>query len=117
MCLTCEVTKKLTREEIPSPPKDGANCHGMFMEVRTKLSALWFGVVPDYDEQGARWDSNLGSIAESRLKELYPAMPVPHHSVLVWYCTVVWQVIYIKAVTQDKQELRSLYECPIYTTR
>ena len=51
--------------------------------------------------QGARWDISQGSIAESRLKELYPAMPV----------------ICIKAITQDKQELRNLYECPVYTTR
>ena len=33
MCLVCEVTKKLTREEIPSPPRDGANVHGLYMEV------------------------------------------------------------------------------------
>ena len=26
-------------------------------------------------------------------------------------------VIFIKAITQDKQELRNLYECPVYTTR
>merc|ERR1719483_607899 len=82
MCLVCEVTKKLTREEIPAPPRDGAYTHGLFME-------------------GARWDVNIGSIAESRLKELYPAMPV----------------MYIKAVTHDKQELRNLYECPVYKTR
>jgi hypothetical protein len=34
-----------------------------------------------------RWDINIGSVAESRLKELYPLMPV----------------MYIKAITQDKQ--------------
>ena len=33
MCLVCEVTKKLTREEITSPPRDGANVHGLYMEV------------------------------------------------------------------------------------
>merc|ERR1719270_1997030 len=82
MCLVCEVTKKLTREEIPSAPRDGANVHGLYME-------------------GARWDTGQGTIAESRLKELYPSMPV----------------IFIKAITQDKQELRNLYECPVYTTR
>ena len=48
-----------------------------------------------------RWDINAGSIVESRLKELHPLMPV----------------IYIKALTQDKQETRNLYECPIYKTR
>ena len=43
----------------------------------------------------------MGSIVESRLKELHPVMPV----------------MFIKAVTQDKQELRQLYECPVYKTR
>jgi len=51
--------------------------------------------------EGARWDIHTGSIAESVLKDLYPSMPV----------------MYIKAVTQDKQEVRNLYECPIYKTR
>ena len=26
-------------------------------------------------------------------------------------------VMYIKAITQDKQETRNLYECPVYKTR
>ena len=51
--------------------------------------------------QGARWDVTTNSIANSRLKELHPQMPV----------------IWIKAVTQDKQETRNLYECPVYKTR
>ena len=33
MCLVCEETKKLTREEITSPPRGGANVHGLYMEV------------------------------------------------------------------------------------
>jgi len=83
MCLTCEVTKKMTREEMSAPPKDGgAYMHGLFME-------------------GARWDTVNGTIAESRLKELYPSMPI----------------MFIKAITQDKQETRALYECPVYKTR
>ena len=49
----------------------------------------------------SRWDINVGSIVESRLKELHPLMPV----------------MYIKALTQDKQEMRNLYECPVYKTR
>ena len=102
MCLVCEVTKKLTREEISSPPRDGANVHGLYMEV--KLSQIYWRSTGDGNKhtlQGARWDLQQGTIAESRLKELYPAMPV----------------IFIKAITQDKQELRNLYECPVYTTR
>ena len=69
--------------------------------------------------KGARWDINTGVIVESKLKELHPTMPI----------------IYIKAVSQeinvkylrnfrkyfwffkDKQELKTLYECPIYKTR
>ena len=31
MSLACEVTKK-TRDELTSPPRDGANIHGLFME-------------------------------------------------------------------------------------
>ena len=37
--------------------------------------------------EGARWDINIGSIVESRLKELHPLIPV----------------MYIRAITQDKQ--------------
>ena len=48
-----------------------------------------------------RWDINVGAIVESRLKELYPKMPI----------------MYIKAFTQDRQELRNLYECPVYKTK
>jgi dynein heavy chain len=51
--------------------------------------------------EGARWDMQTGSIVESRLKDLFPMMPV----------------IFIKAVTQDKQDLRNMYECPVYKTR
>lgn len=38
-------------------PRDGAYVHGLFME-------------------GARWDIQHGSIMESKLKELFPIMPV-----------------------------------------
>ena len=67
MSLACDVTKK-TKEEMQSPPREGAHIHGLYME-------------------GARWDITAGSIVESRLKELHPLMPV----------------MYIKALTQDKQ--------------
>ena len=48
MCLVCDVTKK-NKEEIGQAPREGAYIHGLYME-------------------GARWDVNLGSIAESKLK-------------------------------------------------
>lgn len=51
--------------------------------------------------EGARWDTNTGSIAESKLKELFPLMPV----------------VIMKAVTQDKQDTRNMYECPVYKTK
>ncbi|XP_059610636.1 dynein beta chain, ciliary isoform X2 [Phlebotomus argentipes] len=51
--------------------------------------------------EGARWDVQQGIIMESRLKELHPPLPV----------------INIRAITQDKQDLRNMYECPVYKTR
>ena len=47
------------------PPREGANIWGLYME-------------------GARWDTSSGGIVESKVKELFPTMPV----------------IYIKAITQ-----------------
>ncbi|XP_037924668.1 dynein beta chain, ciliary isoform X3 [Hermetia illucens] len=81
MCLHCDVTKK-QKEDFTTAPREGAYVHGIFME-------------------GARWDVQQGIIMESRLKELYPSMPV----------------INIRAITQDKQDLRNMYECPVYKTR
>lgn len=51
--------------------------------------------------EGARWDNLLNSLTNSKLKELFFEMPLIH----------------IKATTKDKQELRNVYECPIYRTR
>ncbi|BES91272.1 dynein heavy chain [Nesidiocoris tenuis] len=81
MCLQCDVTKKV-KDEFTAPPREGANVHSLYME-------------------GARWDTNLGVIAESRLKEMFPMMPVIH----------------IRALTLDKQDIRMSYECPVYKTR
>ncbi|GLG98379.1 Putative dynein heavy chain [Gryllus bimaculatus] len=81
MCLYCDVTKKF-KEDITAAPREGAFINGLFME-------------------GARWDTKLGSIAESKLKELYPLVPV----------------IFIKAITQDKQDLKNMYQCPVYKTK
>ncbi|PNF44063.1 hypothetical protein B7P43_G16227 [Cryptotermes secundus] len=81
MCLQCDVTKK-HKEDFSSAPREGAYVHGLFME-------------------GARWDIQQGIIMESRLKELFPTMPV----------------VNIRAITQDKQDMRNMYECPVYKTR
>uniref|UniRef100_A0A803VXV6 Dynein axonemal heavy chain 17 n=1 Tax=Ficedula albicollis TaxID=59894 RepID=A0A803VXV6_FICAL len=81
MTLQCDVTKK-SREDFASAPREGAYVHGLFME-------------------GARWDVQAGSIADARLQELTPAMPV----------------LFIKAIPGDKQDSRALYPCPLYRTR
>ncbi|XP_018058898.1 PREDICTED: dynein heavy chain 9, axonemal [Atta colombica] len=51
--------------------------------------------------EGARWEIATGCIADSRLKELFFSMPI----------------VFVKAITQDKQETKNVYECPIYRTR
>ncbi|XP_034148435.1 dynein heavy chain 17, axonemal-like [Esox lucius] len=81
MCLSVEVTKK-NREDMTSLPREGAYIYGLYME-------------------GARWDTQTGVIADARLKELTPNMPV----------------IFIKAVPVDRQETKNMYECPVYKTR
>uniref|UniRef100_A0A4W6EXC9 Dynein axonemal heavy chain 11 n=1 Tax=Lates calcarifer TaxID=8187 RepID=A0A4W6EXC9_LATCA len=51
--------------------------------------------------EGARWDTQAGVISEARLKELTPPMPV----------------ISVRAVPNDRQETRNIYECPLYKTK
>ncbi|KAL7826037.1 hypothetical protein SRHO_G00337750 [Serrasalmus rhombeus] len=51
--------------------------------------------------EGARWDIQNGTIMEARLKELTPSMPV----------------IAVRAVPNDRQETRNIYECPVYKTK
>ncbi|TNN78182.1 Dynein heavy chain 11, axonemal [Liparis tanakae] len=79
--LTVDVTKKF-KEEFNQPAREGAYIYGLYME-------------------GARWDTQAGVIAEARLKELTPAMPV----------------ISVRAVPNDRQETRNIYECPLYKTK
>ncbi|NXC57105.1 DYH17 protein, partial [Aleadryas rufinucha] len=81
MCLAVDVTKK-TRDEITFPPREGSYVHGLFME-------------------GARWDVPSGSIADARMKELTPAMPV----------------ILLRAIPVDRMDTINIYECPVYKTR
>jgi dynein heavy chain len=61
------------------PPKEGAMINDLILE-------------------GARWDVNVGCIVDSKLKELFPIMPVIH----------------VKAIIKDKQDLRNTYDCPVY---
>ncbi|XP_047669676.1 dynein axonemal heavy chain 11 [Tachysurus fulvidraco] len=51
--------------------------------------------------EGARWDIQNGTITEARLKELTPSMPV----------------MAVRAVPNDRQETRNIYECPVYKTK
>ncbi|XP_062957128.1 dynein axonemal heavy chain 11 [Cynocephalus volans] len=81
ICLTVDVTKK-TKEDYSHPPREGAYLHGLWME-------------------GARWDTQSGTIADARLKELTSMMPV----------------IFAKAIPMDRQETKHTYECPVYKTK
>ena len=81
MVLQCDVTKK-GKDDFNTPPREGAYIHGMFME-------------------GARWDIQAGSVAESKLKELTPTMPV----------------VLIKAIPSDRRETKNVYCCPVYKTK
>ena len=57
----------------------------------------------NYDETALKSHKHppLGMIADSRLKELTPPMPV----------------MFIKAVTVDRQDTKNVYDCPVYKTR
>lgn len=62
---------------------------------------LNIGVIIHINDLVFRWDIQLNSIAESKLKDLFPVVPV----------------IFIKAITQDKQDTKNMYDCPVYKTR
>jgi dynein heavy chain, axonemal len=69
--------------------------------------------------EGARWDTEAGYITNSRLKELFPPMPVmsikvSHFLIKKEFCNINY---FFQAITQDKQDLRGIYECPVYKTR
>jgi len=81
MSFVVEVTKKAP-DQIDVPARDGAYIYGNHLE-------------------GARWDSGTNSIEESRMKELYPKLPVIH----------------IKAMPSTKVDRRDQYECPMYKTQ
>ena len=76
MCLQCDVTKK-TKDEMGQAPREGAYVHGLFLE-------------------GARWDIQSSMLAEARLKELTPLMPVIF--IKVQFNSVQYYLIYIAHV-------------------
>ncbi|ERE69011.1 dynein heavy chain 17, axonemal [Cricetulus griseus] len=96
MCLSVEVTKK-NREDMTAPPREGSYVYGLFMEGYMNTT----GQDERRQQSGARWDTQTGVIAEARLKDLTPAMPV----------------IFIKAIPVDRMETKNIYECPVYKTR
>ena len=51
--------------------------------------------------EGARWNIEQGCISDAVLQDLFPSMPVA----------------YIKAITQDKQDTKNMYDCPVYKIR
>ncbi|KAM9287928.1 LOW QUALITY PROTEIN: dynein axonemal heavy chain 11 [Cariama cristata] len=75
------LTANVTKEDYGHPPREGALICGLFME-------------------GARWDIQLGTIAEAWHKELTPAMPV----------------IFLRAIPVDR-ETKNVYKCPLYKTK
>merc|ERR1712144_142917 len=76
-----EVTKK-TPEEVEGPSREGSYVHGLIME-------------------GARWDTGLNSIDDSKMKEMFCQMPV----------------MLVKAVQVEKAEYKEQYMCPVYKTQ
>ncbi|XP_055341295.1 LOW QUALITY PROTEIN: dynein beta chain, ciliary-like [Paramacrobiotus metropolitanus] len=78
MTLQIEITKK-QKDECQYSTRDGSYIHGLYME-------------------GARWDMQMGSITDSKMKELFCPMPV----------------IFVKAIPADKEDSRSMYDCPVY---
>jgi dynein heavy chain len=82
MHLVAEVTKKYSPEEIDAPARDGAYITGLYLE-------------------GATWDTQKNSLVDSKLKELYPKMPI----------------MLIKAVQVDKSDNKLFYDCPVYKTQ
>ncbi|KAL7989345.1 hypothetical protein Chor_012011 [Crotalus horridus] len=129
MTLQCDVTKR-NREEFTSPPREGAYIHGLFMEgarwdmqetqksvakgtagaVRSEakkllgsypISEAFQSISYFYSLALSISEYQTGLIADARLKDLTPPMPI----------------IFIKAILVDKQDTRNVYPCPVYKTR
>jgi len=80
MALVVDVLKK-TIDQIETSARDGCHITGLIME-------------------GARWDPS-GSIEDSRMKELYPRMPI----------------MTVRSLPLGKIDRRDQYECPMYKTQ
>lgn len=71
------------------------------LHIFDRISPLEGAYINGIYMEGARWDIQQNCIGVAHLKELFPMMPV----------------IYVKAITQDKQASKNIYECPLYKTR
>jgi dynein heavy chain len=80
MSLVVDVLKK-TIDQIETSARDGCHITGLIME-------------------GARWDPS-GAIEDSRMKELYPRMPI----------------MTVRSLPLGKIDRRDQYECPMYKTQ
>lgn len=81
MALVIDVLKK-SADQIDTAARDGCYVCGLSME-------------------GARWDAVGGCIEDSRLKELYPRMPI----------------MQVRSLPLGKIDRRDQYECPVYKTQ
>jgi len=82
MALVVDVLKKAADQIDTAAREGGSHVYGMAME-------------------GARWDIPSSSIEESKMKELYPRMPV----------------ITIRSLPLAKIDRKDQYECPVYKTQ
>jgi dynein heavy chain len=81
---TCQ--QFLPQIDIISPPEDGVYIRGLFLE-------------------GARWDSETHSLAESHPKKLYVELPV------------IWLKPVARGTTSSGgQSMTYMYPCPVYKT-
>ncbi|ESS67196.1 hypothetical protein TCDM_04102 [Trypanosoma cruzi Dm28c] len=81
MALVIDVLKK-SADQIETSARDGCHVSGLSME-------------------GARWDTSSSCIEESRMKELYPKMPI----------------MTVRSLPLSKIDRRDQYECPVYKTQ
>lgn len=81
MRVQMDVTKVTDHTTVEDQPESGTYVHGLYLE-------------------GARWDMEENTLADSKPKDLYPVMPVIH----------------IIPVTVEQVKTEGTYDCPIFMT-
>jgi len=81
MSLVVDVLKR-GADQIDNAAREGCHVYGVVME-------------------GARWDTGTNAIEESKMKDLYPRMPV----------------MTIRSLPNNKIDRKDQYECPLYKTQ